>query len=951
MRFALVIAPSDARSGDASSRREALAWLRGRLARFGFHVVIVGGVQDPWADIHKAMNRVSPGDTVLVHASGRLAGREALSFGDATPVDFAGITDALSQREPAHVSFVLELTHEEDENDPLLGVEILQSAVASLQAKSRGYPVLAAVRPLAMGVERVAFTRLALPEVSEHAGPPPTEAIVASMYEAASATEESRAVAQSFTFSRGGASIMPPPPTAVVRASAVYSNGRPPQVVERVEPHVEPDRLEMGAGTQLDPADPGAFDSRAYASEAPPRVADPGARHASFEDVSGAVRPVSSTELSIHSLIAEATEMRDWGRALELRRLRLHELQSPRQKSKELVAIARILHAEFRDAEGAIEALEMARALDPKRDGTLQALRRGYERLERWGSALEVTAALAELAADPADRAKLHVRCAHIALDRMGDPDRAVAWFDAALTADPTNRDALDALSLLRAPAVPLDLTGSPARVPDEPAPPEAFPPPAYAPATEADPAPLSSMTPYLQAPASTVPAPIPQLEPPPVIMPAPAPVPMVAGPLSTIPAPPSPSVAPPVFLPPPMGRPAGFKSPSSRAPEAPPDVAAHERLADRLLAEGIDEAALEELEAAVILEPLRPSLHEKVFGIHRRAGRNDAALLSGFALEALGAADVDVHMLVDQFRSVTPVKVRSSLDEAAWRELVAPGADAILTDLFAAIEPAAIAARVDELREQRRLVPLDPADRLSETSTASIGRTFQWAARVLGVVCPYLYVRDDVAGIETIPAREPSIGLGSSVVSGQSAKDLAFLAGRHLTYHRPGHQVVLHYPTRDELTTLLLAAAQVAMPKAAASTDDGAVRALRNRLARNIAPDERAALDKAVRALDARGGNAALGAWMSSLELTASRAGLLLAGDLGTAVTVVRNEARDVASIPQDVRLADLVAFCVSPAHAQMRARFTMIVPESVHPSPLPPAPPPSSSSLQIGP
>src|ERR1019366_4457916 len=71
--------------------------------------------------------------------------------------------------------------------------------------------------------------------------------------------------------------------------------------------------------------------------------------------------------------------------------------RSPRQKSKELVAIARILHAEFRDAEGAIEALEMARAMDPGRVSVLQALRRGYERLERWPNALEVTAALAGL--------------------------------------------------------------------------------------------------------------------------------------------------------------------------------------------------------------------------------------------------------------------------------------------------------------------------------------------------------------------------------------------------------------------------------------------------------------------------------------------------------------------------------------------------------------------------
>ena len=126
-------------------------------------------------------------------------------------------------------------------------------------------------------------------------------------------------------------------------------------------------------------------------------------------------------------------------------------------------------------------------------------------------------------------------------------------------------------------------------------------------------------------------------------------------------------------------------------------------------------------------------------------------------------------------------------------------------------------------------------------------------------------------------------------MLSGPSAKDLAFLAGRHLTLYRPGHQVLLYYPGRDDLTTLLLAAAQVAMPKAAAPSKDPAVVALRARLARHIEADEKAALEKAVRDLDARGGQAALGAWMCSVELTAGRVGLLLSGDLAAATAILR--------------------------------------------------------------
>jgi tetratricopeptide (TPR) repeat protein len=819
MRLALIIAPSDPRSGDLALRREALAWLRGRLARFGFHVVIVGAGPDPQTDIERAAERVNVGDTVLVHASGLLAGRDSIAFGDAR-VPLATLTLALAAREPAYASFVLELTHQDTANDALLAAEVLAQAVHALGAKAHGYPVLAAVRPAGATADRVAFTRLALPESNDHAGPPPPDVLVASMYDSASANEEIRGVAQSFTFSRGGASLPPP-------ASVAYSYALP--AIERLHEFAEP-------------------------------VSEDAIR-----EVSRASGPIDSESgPSIHSLIAEATEMRDWPRALELRRHRLHQLASPRQKSRELVAIARILQAELGDADGAIEALELARVLTPKPESVLQALRRGYERLGRWTQALEVTTALAALTQSPIDRASLHVTCGRIALEHLSDLDRAIAYFDAATVDDPSSAEAHAALAQLR----PLQESAA-------------------------------------EGPGSGI---------------------LVRSRASR----------------------AGSSPP---APEEP-DADARENAADRLFAEKAEDAALVELEAAAAKDPTRVSIYEKAFASHRRTGRTDAALLAALALEELEAAEVDHQVLIDQFRSVGPVRVRTSLDESTWAALRAPGSDDVLRALFAAVENAAIAARVDELREQRKLVALDPADRLSEESTASIVRSFQWAARVLSIGCPNLYLNDAPGGIATLQVREPSTALGPSVLSGPSAKDLAFLAGRHLTFYRPGYQVLLYYPSREELTTLLLAAAQVAMPKAAAASDDPAVASLRARLARHIEDDDRAALKKAVRALDARGGQAALGAWMCSVELTAGRAGLLLAGDLATATSILRSESRDVANVPVEMRRGDLIAFCASRTHASIRQQFAMTAPESVLPAPppsenLPPAPPSSSSSV----
>jgi hypothetical protein len=81
----------------------------------------------------------------------------------------------------------------------------------------------------------------------------------------------------------------------------------------------------------------------------------------------------------------------------------------------------------------------------------------------------------------------------------------------------------------------------------------------------------------------------------------------------------------------------------------------------------------------------------------------------------------------------------------------------------------------------------------------------------------------------------------------------------------------------------------------------------------------------------------------MSSVELTAARAGLLLCGDLATALALGRAAARDVAGIPSELRRGDLVAFCASRAHVATRQRFVVTAPESIQP----PAAPTSSAHL----
>jgi len=517
--------------------------------------------------------------------------------------------------------------------------------------------------------------------------------------------------------------------------------------------------------------------------------------------------------VELDALIAAATDAHDWARAAELRLDRLATLTTPRHRVRELVAIARILQAELHDPEAAIEALEQARAIEPDRVPVLQALRRGYEALRRWASAIEVIGVLAERAPTSRDRAILHFAQARIALEHLQDEQGAVGWLERALQHDPAHAEALGALALAK---TALGLPSEPVLVEE--------------------------------------------VEP----------------------------------------------GPSLPADGETPDE-------------------------------LDPSRYARAFVVYQRDGRSDAMVLAALALEELGAADLDQRGLVEQFRSVSPIRARGTLDAAAWRLLRPAGADELLCAIFESVARAGVLARLEQLVARNRLVVLDPKTRLPEASTASVVRTFQWATRVLGVPSVHLHALDAVPGeIAAVRGHQPATAVGPSIVRGRSAKDLAFLAGRHLTYYLPDHQALVYFPTLDELTLLLLASVQLVKPRPPTPGEGGrAVADLTELLERHVTSAERAAIFDAVQRLEARGGRFSLAAWTRNAELMATRAGLLLCGDLATAMAVVTTETRGIAGLTLEAKRRDLVAFCASPEHIELRHRWALPAAESVAPPP----------------
>ena len=105
----------------------------------------------------------------------------------------------------------------------------------------------------------------------------------------------------------------------------------------------------------------------------------------------------------------------------------------------------------------------------------------------------------------------------------------------------------------------------------------------------------------------------------------------------------------------------------------------------------------------------------------------------------------------------------------------------------------------------------------------------------------------------------------------------------------------------------------------------------------------------------DARGGRLDLLAWIRHVELTAARAGLLLAGDLRVPMRMMKDESRAIGELSAETKRGDLLAFCASDAYGMLRERMGVAIHSSSFATPSgagPAAPsstslPPSASSL----
>jgi tetratricopeptide (TPR) repeat protein len=323
---------------------------------------------------------------------------------------------------------------------------------------------------------------------------------------------------------------------------------------------------------------------------------------------------------------------------------------------------------------------------------------------------------------------------------------------------------------------------------------------------------------------------------------------------------------------------------------------------------------------------PYRVESYKLLRRLYTESKRADAAWCLCQALGVLNLAEPDEERFYRRHLAQDPAAAQAVLTEDDWAAMSHADVDPLLTRIFAIVQPVIIRARTQPLEQTGvdRRYAID----LTQHPYA-ISQTLHYAAGVLGMQAPLVFQNpNDPGGLGFLHAHEPSIVLGRAAFDPNfGTQPMAFVAGRHLTYYRPGFYVRHLVPTGTGLKAWLFAAIKLSAPQFPIAPElEGQVQEATAAMNAAFQGVERELLASQVSKLLQGGTTLDLKKWVASIDLTADRAGMLLAHNLESAAEVMR-ATEDAASVPGKDRMKEIVLFSISEPYLQLRQKLGIAI------------------------
>ena len=362
-------------------------------------------------------------------------------------------------------------------------------------------------------------------------------------------------------------------------------------------------------------------------------------------------------------------------------------------------------------------------------------------------------------------------------------------------------------------------------------------------------------------------------------------------------------------------------------------NLARQERLAKMYFDMGPSQAdkAIAQHQVLLSRKPDRLDSYKALAALFFQDGAHDKMWCVAGAMTCLGKADPPLRALFENYRPTQTPATAGKLTGDLWRKVIHPDENPYLDALFALLSPAIAMTTA----QPQKVLGLDKHARVDVSADVwPYAAALRYVANTIESTVPDVFIKKDAPGTVSLVNLKDKTALAPALVVGigfgqlTSQSEVIFDLAKRMVQLRPERFPRFALATGSALEIAVRAGLQLGGCPIGPGEHGEEVDKMAKHLDTLLASPLRAELKVlAKRYVEACGEQLDMAKWIIASDLTASRAALVLCGDIVAASRVLAIEPSGQSPLSVAERMNDLLPYFVSEDHFAVRAALGMQV------------------------
>ena len=329
---------------------------------------------------------------------------------------------------------------------------------------------------------------------------------------------------------------------------------------------------------------------------------------------------------------------------------------------------------------------------------------------------------------------------------------------------------------------------------------------------------------------------------------------------------------------------------------------------------------------------PFRVESYRALFKAYLEQKEYDKAWCMSSALAFLQKANETEQRFYQQYLGKNLAAAKTTFNPEMFRLIYHPEQDMLMTVIMQQLQIAfagLYSTTHRELNVHKRKDLLDPNDQLL------FCKIYSYVAARMGSVglmpVPQLYIkRDKAIGLRNANMIPSTMLVGADMFQGKGERELAFVIGKRLGWMLPQHYLGSCGYQTEWLRAFFMTAMHVTNPalgldRQLGESAEGLVQTLVD--ADRSSPGLMLQIQKLTKQFLATGRNPNLSQWLTHVDYSTSRLGLLLCGDLHVAASCIKNDTNPIGKASPKEKISELVSFSISEEYFTLRKQLGLAI------------------------